>query len=180
MCSDEALAAGVQQGNQANLQTLVERYYEPLLRFLFWLSGGNQAQAEDIVQEAFLRMMRGIASYDPSRPFKPWLYAIAKHIAYNQAQRAEVRHTVNLPDEAAYPDHLPQPEEQVEAGQVQQAIIEGLRQLPMRQREVIALFYYEELSQKEIAQVLGIPVGTVKSRLSLGLKQLRAWMGIKT
>jgi RNA polymerase sigma-70 factor, ECF subfamily len=179
MCSDETLAAGVQQGSKADMQTLVERYYEPLLRFLFWLSGGNQAQAEDMVQEAFLRMMRGIASYDPSRPFKPWLYAIAEHIARNQAQRADARLTESMLGEAVYLDHLPLPEEHVEAGEMRQVVADGLSKLPVQQREVIALFFYENLPQKEIAETLGIPVGTVKSRLSLGLKQLRAWIGVK-
>jgi RNA polymerase sigma-70 factor (ECF subfamily) len=179
MGSDETLAAGVQQGNQASMQALVERYYEPLLRFSFWLSGGNQAQAEDMVQETFLRMMRGIGGYDPARPFKPWLYAIAEHIAFNQVQQAKARPLLDLPDETAYPDHFPQPEEQAERGEARQFVVTELGQLPLRQREVIELFYYEDLPQKEIAEILGIPLGTVKSRLSFGLKQLRARMEVK-
>jgi RNA polymerase sigma-70 factor (ECF subfamily) len=179
MGSDEVLAAGVQQGNQASMQALVERYYEPLLRFSFWLCGGNQVQAEDMVQETFLRMMRGIAGYDPARPFKPWLYAIAEHIAFNQVQRARTCPLMDLPDETAYPDHFPQPEEQTERGEARQSVAAELSQLPLRQREVIELFYYEDLPQKEIAEILGIPLGTVKSRLSFGLKQLRARMEVK-
>lgn len=176
MCSDETLAAGVQQGNQADLQALVERYYEPLLRFSYWLSGGDQAQAEDMTQETFLRMMRGIAGYDSTRPFKPWLYAIAEHVACNFAMRAEQRRTVAIPDEVEFSEEAPQPEEQAESAEAQQSTLAALRRLPVRQREVIVLFYYQELPQKEIAEMLGVPLGTVKSRLSLGIKQLRAWM----
>lgn len=176
MCSDETLAAGVQQGNQADLQALVERYYEPLLRFSFWLSGGDQAQAEDMTQETFLRMIRGIASYDPTRPFKPWLYAIAEHVACNFAMRAEQRRTVAMPDDVEFAEDAPLLQEQAEGAEAQRSTLTALRRLPVRQREVIVLFYYQELPQKEIAEMLGVPLGTVKSRLSLGIKQLRAWM----
>lgn len=178
MRSDEALAAGVQHGSQADMQTLVERYYEPLLRFSFWLSGGDQTQAEDMTQETFLRMMRGIAGYDPSRPFKPWLYAIAEHVACNLAMQAEHRRTINLPDDFDIPEEAAQPEQRTESTEAQQSILAGLRRLPVRQREVIVLFYYQDLPQKEIAELLGVPIGTVKSRLSLGIKQLRAWMEV--
>ena len=179
MCPDEQLAAGVQRGNQSDMQALVERYYEPLLRFCFWLSGGSQAQAEDMVQESFLRMMRGISGYDPARPFKPWLYTIARRVAYNLVARAEMRRTVGLEEDADLPDGGQQPEEWVLTNEARGSALAALRRLPARQREAILLFYYENLSQKEIAEILNVPVGTVKSRLSLGLKQLRVWVEIK-
>lgn len=155
------------------MEALAARYYEPLLRFLYWLSAGDQLQAEDMVQETFLRMMRGIQSYDSQQPFKPWLYAIAKNILRNQVQQAETRLTTGLAEEGVYPDPQPAPDQQVEMHEAWQAIRKGLHQVPFHQREVIVLFFYEDLSQKEIAGMLGIPVGTVKSRISLGLKQLR-------
>ncbi len=176
MDSDETLAMRVQQGDRAAMEALVERYYDPLLRFLFRLCGGNQALAEDMVQETFLRMMGGILSYDAGRPFKPWLYSIAEHIVFNYSARAETRRTMAMVDEAGYPDQRLPMEAQLEAGEMRQSILEGLHQLPIRQREALVLFYYEDLPQKEIAEILNVPVGTIKSRLSLGLKQLRAWI----
>jgi RNA polymerase sigma factor (sigma-70 family) len=172
--SDEALAQGVQQGNQADMTELVNRYYDSLLNFLYRMCGGRQALAEDMVQETFLRVLRKITLYDANRPFKPWLYTIATNIARNYHQQADTRYTENPADEADYEDGNPQPEFTLMQAETAENVAKALAQLPEHQREVVVLFYYEEMAQKDIATVLDIPVGTVKSRLSLGLKRLRS------
>lgn len=173
MVSDEALALGIQQGKTEELNVLVERYYRPLLGYLYRLTGGSKAHAEDIVQETFLRVIRSIGLYTASRPFKPWLYTIATNIARNHQRSADTRYTESVIEDMDYIDEGTLPEEMTLAGEEAQTVMTALMTLPEHQREVILLFYYEELSQAEIAEILKIPVGTVKSRLSLGLKRLR-------
>jgi RNA polymerase sigma factor (sigma-70 family) len=173
MQSDESLAYAVQQGNEAAMNNLVERYYNPLLRYLYRMAGGQQALAEDMTQETFLRMMRGIASYQSARPFKAWLYTIATNIARNYYQAADTKHTENSPEEADYQADEPLPEMALMQSQDASIVFNALMMLPEQQRSVVVLFYYEDLPQKEIAEILSIPVGTVKSRLSNGLRKLR-------
>ena len=177
MQADEALARGIQKGNASSMTELANRYYDPLLRYLYRMCGGSQALAEDMVQETFLRMMRGITAYDANRPFKPWLYSIARNIVRNHFSRADTRYAENPEDDSDFTDSNPLPEEQVMNHENARKVFDTLMQLPEHYRSVVVLFYYEELPQKEIANILDIPVGTVKSRLSNGLKRLRAIMG---
>jgi RNA polymerase sigma-70 factor (ECF subfamily) len=171
--SDEELAVQVQQGSQTALAMLFERHYARLLGYLYRLCGGSGAVAEDLVQETFLRALRGIALYQYPRPFKAWLYAIATNLARNHYARADTRHTENPPETAEYADPAPLPEEAFLQQDTAQRVLAALQTLPAHQREVVILFYYQELAQAEIAEALHIPVGTVKSRLSIGMKRLR-------
>jgi RNA polymerase sigma-70 factor, ECF subfamily len=173
MQSDESLAYAVQQGSEAAMNSLVERYYSPLLRYLFRMAGGQQALAEDMCQETFLRMMRGIAGYQAARPFKAWLYTIATNIARNYYTAADNKRTDNSDEDADYQADELMPEMAMMQSQDAASVFNALMKLPDQQRSVVVLFYYEELAQKEIADILGIPVGTVKSRLSNGLRKLR-------
>lgn len=173
MRADEELAYGVQRGSKEDLTVLVERYYQPLLIYLYRMCGGNQALAEDMVQETLLRVMRGISLYQRERPFKTWLYTIATNIVRNHFQRADTRYTDNTYEEMDYVDDRQQPEETITTIEEAQLVLQVMTKLPEHQREVVVLFYYQELSQQQIADILHIPVGTVKSRLSIGLRRLR-------
>ncbi len=176
MLSDEQLARAIQRGDKAALTPLVERHHSPLIGYLYRMTGGDRQLAEDLAQEAFLRALRGIAGYRYPRPFKPWLYAIATNLARDHYKRADTRRTEPIntgtlrhpapnPPEAAY-------QNTAEAQQVAAAVAA----LPAHQREAVILRYYQNFSLAEIAAALNIPTGTVKSRLSLGLKRLRELM----
>jgi RNA polymerase sigma-70 factor (ECF subfamily) len=170
--ADEHLARRVQQGHQADLALLIVRHHSPLLGFLYRLTGGDRALAEDLTQEAFLRVLRAIAQYQPSRPFKPWLYAIAVNVARDHFKRAETRYAVTVADDEWL--SLPDPIELDDAIAIDgPRLASAISVLPIQQREAIILRYYQDLSLAEIAAALSIPIGTVKSRLSLGLRQLR-------
>lgn len=175
MLSDEALALGVQQGQQQDLVSLVERHHNALIGYVYRLTGGNRLLSEDLVQEAFLRVWRGIGSYQYPRPFKAWLYAITTNLVRNHMKQADTRRTQSADDELL--EALPQQDDSIEDGVVQveavHDVLTMLQALPNHQREVIVLRYYQELPLEHIADVLGIPLGTVKSRLSLGLRRLR-------
>jgi RNA polymerase sigma-70 factor (ECF subfamily) len=175
--SDEELGRGVQQGEKGALVCLVDRHYDALIGYLYRLNGGDRMLSEDMVQETFLRVLRGIGGYDYPRPFKPWLYAIATNLARNHYKRADTRYAVTAEDEALeIRDPGAQPEESLALDDETRDLVTALRVLPDHQREVIILRYCQELSLAEIAETLDIPVGTVKSRLSLGLRRLREVM----
>jgi RNA polymerase sigma-70 factor (ECF subfamily) len=176
LITDEQLAHQVQQGNAQTLTTLVERHHSALLGYLYRLTGGHRPLAEDLTQEAFLRALRRIAQYQYPRPFKPWLYAIATNLARDHYKQAEQRYTTATLELAeTWPDHhTPQPGEVLVTQLEAQAVVRALATLPPPQRETIVLRYYQDLSLEDIATALHIPLGTVKSRLSLGLKRLKA------
>lgn len=175
---DELLAQGVQEGLQTHLSILVERYHAPLLRYLLRMSHANRQLAEDLVQETFLRLLANISQYRYPRPFRPWLYTIAHNLLRDHFKRADTQRTGTVPDDELdqWQSKLPTPDTAVATQETEQQIIIALQQLPLRQKETILLRYVEDLSLREISEILKIPVGTVKSRLSLGLKQLRTIM----
>src|SRR5512139_2481068 len=148
--TDEQLARRVQHGHTSDLARLVERHHSPLLGFLYRLTGGDRALAEDLTQEAFLRVLRSIKQYQTSRPFKPWLYAIAVNVARDHFKRAEMRHAVTLTDDEllALPDPIDLDEAiEIDAPRLAAAVMA----LPVQQREAIILRYDQDLSLAEIA-----------------------------
>jgi RNA polymerase sigma-70 factor, ECF subfamily len=173
MPSDEQLAHGVQAGRASDLALLVERHHSPLLGFLYRLTGGDRPLAEDLAQETFLRLLRGIHQFQPARPFKPWLYAIAVNVSRDHYKSADARHTDSLAEDYDAPDPRTPMEATLAAEQWQQ-VAKAVGTLPLHQREVVVLRYADDLPLNEIAAILRLPVGTVKSRLSLALGRLRA------
>lgn len=171
--ADETLADNLKRGDRDALAALVERYHAPLVGYLYRLTGGDAALAEDMVQESFLRVIRGIQGYDYPRPFRPWLYAIATNLARDHYKSAGARFNVALLDEPPYAASTPTPEYAAIADEESAAVRDALMALPDHQRAALVLRYYQGLTLAEIAEVLHVPVGTVKSRLSLGIKRLR-------
>lgn len=170
--SDEQLALGIQRGRMDDLTVLVERYHAPLLGFLYRMTGGDRALAEDLVQETFLRVLGNIASYRYARPLKPWLYTIAVNLVRDHYKQAEFRHTDSMLAHVD-PPTAGTPETELLASEATKRAIMALIALPILQREAILLRYFHDFTLNEISQALHIPVGTVKSRLSMGLKRLR-------
>lgn len=170
---DERLALRIQQGEQAALAELVERHHSRLIGFLYRMTGGDRALAEDLAQESFLRVLRSIEHYRHPRPFKAWLYAIATNIARDHYKSAESRRTTNAEDDELQSHPFTPPEETLIDDDEGQRVAAAIMGLPDHQREVVILRYYQELSLAEIADALEIPVGTVKSRLSIGLGRLK-------
>lgn len=176
--SDEQLAARLQRGDRMALNALVDRHYDPLIGYLYRLLGGDRDHALDLAQETFLRALRGIEGYDRSRPFKPWLYAIATHLARDQAARAENRRVQAWHEGIDPPDDSPSQEGALMDAESTHQVQAALAQLPLEQREVVILFYYQDLSQHQIAQALAVPLGTVKSRLHHAVHRLRGLLEI--
>lgn len=131
---------------------------------------GDASLAEDAAQEAFIRAWKHLPNYQPRSPFRNWVYRIANNAALDVLRRR--RETVDVDEipiasSSAGPEALLEKEER--AARVRQAVLE----LPEASRAVLVLREYEGLSYKEIADVLGIPIGTVMSRLNYARNQLR-------
>jgi RNA polymerase sigma-70 factor (ECF subfamily) len=160
-------------GDRSAFELLYERYARPVfglaLRRL-----GDRGRAEDAVQETFASIWRSAASYRPERgPGAPWLYAVARNAIVDRA-RGRTDIPADIPDE---PAAGPTPGEQAEQGWVSWRVHRALEELPEKEREVIALAYWSGLSQSEVAEFLGIPLGTVKTRTRAALTRLADILG---
>jgi RNA polymerase sigma-70 factor, ECF subfamily len=170
--SDEAIMAAVMVGDLASLPRLVERYQATLLSMFRRMLGGDPVIAEDLVQETFLRLLQQ-RSFSPDRPFKPWLYTVASNLARDH-RRAEARRRLATGEDELHsiPDRRPGPDEHVETTSELSRIIAALARLPEQYRLTLTLRYFDDMTVSEIADVLRIPLGTVKSRLTVGKQRL--------
>ena len=151
-----------------------------LYNFAHWLAGDRQ-DAEDLVQETYLKGLRGFASFTPGTNFRAWMYRILRNTFLTS--RAGLKANVSFDDEenqVAEPVATGDPESflmtQIDRAQIQSA----LQQLPVQQREIILLSDVEEMSYKEISETLSVPIGTVMSRLSRSRKAMRDLLQAKT
>jgi RNA polymerase sigma-70 factor, ECF subfamily len=168
VCSDAELIERAGAGDRSAFDKLYSRYSRPVfglaLRRL-----GDRGRAEDAVQETFVSVWRSARTYKPERgPGAPWLYGIARNAIVDRS-RSRNEPAAEAPDEAS-PDAGP--DERAEQAWTQWQVHRALERLPEREREVIALAYWSELSQSEVAAMLGIPLGTVKTRTRSALMHL--------
>ena len=175
--SDEQLMTAVMAGDQVALAALATRHHAPLLGYLYRLTGGDGQLAEDLLQETLLHVLRQ-RTYQAGRPFKPWLYSIATNLARDYFKSAAVRQCWREGDaeEALLSlyDGDPGPEERALAAEQGSEVRAALAQLGEEYRVVLLLRFYQGFNLQEIAETLQIPLGTVKSRLSVGVHRLRA------
>lgn len=163
----------VMKGEQAALVCLIERHHSPLIAYLYRFLGGDRPLAEDLTQETFVRLIQQ-RSYQAGRPFKPWLYSIATNLARDHYKSAATRHST--PGEAALnmrKEEAPGPEERALAAESSSEVAAALLQLAPEYRAALLLRFYTGMSLREIALSLDVPLGTVKSRLSVGCRRLR-------
>lgn len=166
--SDGELIRRVGSGDRGAFDALYRRYARPVfglaLRRL-----GDRGRAEDAVQETFASVWRAAGSYKPERgPGAPWLYAVARNAIVDNG-RAKREPPVDAPDEVAVEEG---PAERAESGWIAWRVHRALAELPENERRVIELAYWGGRSQTEIADLLGIPLGTVKTRTRTGLARL--------
>ena len=172
--TDEELAAAVQNGDKEAFGTLVERYEGKLLRYgRKFLS--TREDIQDLVQDVFISSYKNIKSFDPSQRFSPWIYRIA-HNAFANGLRSKIRNPLSLIDFDAlvsHPIYEDPIEKEREQAEIKKMIDAGLSKVSEKHREPLILYYLEELSYKEIADVLHIPASTVGVRIRRGKEELR-------
>jgi RNA polymerase sigma-70 factor (ECF subfamily) len=145
----------------AALTILVERYQQEVTGYLDRLVGADWALAQDLTQEAFLRVLRQHAARG-DRPFKPWLYTIVTNLARDHFKSSVVHWSQPLAEEheTALADDMPGPEERALLEERRDQLVAALHQLSVEQRATIWLRFYGDLSLAEIAAALDVPVGT--------------------
>ena len=176
--SDESLMSLFQQGNEPAYALLVQRYKDELTNFAGRFLG-DPDEAEDVVQETFVRVWRSRDSYTPAARFSTWVYTIASNLAKTRLRRWSLRRFVrlgekhndgqvfDLPDESAGPDDAA--DDAFREERIQQA----LKSLPVKFREVVVLRDIQQLSYEEIVAITGSGMGTVKSRINRARALLR-------
>ncbi|MFF6913781.1 sigma-70 family RNA polymerase sigma factor [Streptomyces sp. NPDC012466] len=170
VCSDEALLTAAARGDQTALRTLYERHAAAMLRLIRRLTS-EPAVAEEILQESWLAVWRSAAGFRGESSVRSWLLGVARRQAHNQLRRSRP-HLTDLAEAEHVPHPDPGVEEQVMVAAERTELREAVRALPEHLREVLGLVLVEELAYPEVAAVLGIPVGTVKSRMSHARRRL--------
>jgi RNA polymerase sigma-70 factor (ECF subfamily) len=187
-CSDEDLLARFCRGETEAFGALVRRYERELYGYLRrYLGDGNLA--EDVFQNTFLQLYLKSGQYEAGRPVRPWLYTIATNQAIDALRRSGRHQAVSLEQgrEESSDGELrslldllesrgPSPVDAASGQERRRRVRASVERLPDFLRQVLVLAYYQGLKYREIADVLGIPVGTVKSRLHAALVKLQeAW-----
>lgn len=183
--SDKELLEAHLGGKADAFAALSERYARDLYGFLFRFVG-DPVIAEDLVQETFLQIHLAAQSFDFSRPFKPWLYTIAANKArdFLRSRTRRQERSLDAPggeDEAsAMADSIesidPSAADQFDSAETQERVRILIEKMPEHLRLILMLGYYQQLPYTEIAEILGIPVGTVKSRLHSAINYFgRLW-----
>jgi RNA polymerase sigma-70 factor (ECF subfamily) len=167
-CTDGELIRRAADGDRGAFEVLYRRYARPVfglaLRRL-----GDRGRAEDAVQETFASIWRAARSYRPERgPGAPWLYAVARNAIIDRS-RSKTEPPAEVPEDAS-PESGPP--ERAETAWTAWRVHRALEELTQNERTVIELAYWSGLSQSEIAEYLGIPLGTVKTRTRAALARL--------
>ncbi|MCG8603948.1 sigma-70 family RNA polymerase sigma factor [bacterium] len=177
--SDEDLIERFQKGDLYAFDLIVKRYKDQLLNFIYRFVG-SQEEAEDIVQETFLRVYRKRKAYKRIAKFSTWIYTIAGNLARTELRRRKRRKLFSVTDmgyedrDYEISDEVYNPENQVD-GLIQEEIIQKeINDLSPKFREVIILRDVQELSYEEISKIIDVPIGTVKSRVNRGRLKLQS------
>jgi len=166
-------------GDTAAFEALVLRYQTQVYSLAYRMVG-NEADAQDLAQEAFVRAWRALDSFQFSSQFSTWLYRLTSNICIDflrsQKKRKHISLTVLQDDEQQQwdmPDHRPLPEEQMIVTQEREALAKAIAALDPEYRQVLILRIVNDCSYQQISEIMGIREGTVKSRLSRAREQLR-------
>jgi RNA polymerase sigma-70 factor (ECF subfamily) len=176
--NQRSLIEAAQAGDKSAFGQLIRQFQQRLMRFVYGLLGSFD-QAEDVVQEAFVKAWQAIATFDPSRPFYPWLSVIARNLAFNQIRREEKKESLEKLTEKGFDaqSDLPGPLDVLLDGENEQRFYKALSSMPTAYREVFVLRHFEDMNYADIAKELKIKPGTVDSRLYRARQYLLEQLG---
>jgi RNA polymerase sigma-70 factor, ECF subfamily len=175
--SDAELARDALAGSEAAYRDLVARYATPAVNFIYRFIR-DRALAEDLAQEGFLRVYQRLNTYDPQRKFSSWFFQVLRNITidYLRVNRVRTASLDELEDEghrgAAADRESVSPEQAAQQGELAFAMEGALSRIRPEYREVVVLRYQEGFTHPEIAEILGLPSGTVKTYLHRARKEL--------
>lgn len=172
---DAALARRAGRGEAEAFGVLYDRYVDQVYRYTFYRVR-NEAEAEDVTSEVFMRALRAIPKYEPRQAFLAWLYRIARNAIIDRSRRQASRKQVSFEDALAHPnaDQVVNPDEGLLAGSDATAVRRAMQQLTPLQQEILVLRYVEGFDTKTISKLVGKRDGTVRGIEFRALNALRA------
>lgn len=172
---EKALIGQILAGDQEAFAQLVQAYQKPVYNLCLRMVS-NPTNAEDLAQEAFVKAWRGLRFYKHEAAFSTWLYRLTSNVCIDFLRKQKKTVSLTMEEDAPeleVPDAAPLPEEQVLNREKQQAVSEAMAQLEEEYRLALTLRVVDDLTYEQIAEVLDIKVGTVKSRIARARERLR-------
>lgn len=188
--SDEDLMLECQGGKMEAFNVLFEKYRRPILAYVYQIVG-DYGDVESITQEAFIRVFRYLETYKYPKKFSTWFYTIVRNLCIDRIKSMKKERENVISDFIVYgertkseflkllPDSILSPESIVQRNNKIKAVRDAIDELDPIYKEVITLFVLQKLSYDDIAEILGVPTGTLRSRTHHGLKILREVLGRK-
>jgi len=178
-CSDEQLITDYLAGDEKSLEILIKRYLKPIYSFVYRYVGNGQ-EVEDITQEVFVKVWRNLKKFDKQKSFKTWIFSIAKNTSIDCLRKKKAVPFSNFENEAGenlltktLADPTLLPNEIFEQARIAEMLNAAMNQLTLKYRMVLFLRYNDHFTFREIAEVLGESLNTVKSRHRRALIQLK-------
>lgn len=169
--SEETIKAA-REGDLAAFEGIVTFFEGRLFGYVSRMIS-NREDAEDIVQDVFIKIYKKIGSYNPEQSFKTWVYAIATNTVYDFLRAKRVKKELLTLDDDVHPFETEDPSDTYQILETSLDLELGLAKIKPAYRTIVLLFYKEELSCEQIAEMLTMPVGTVKTNLFRARKALR-------
>jgi len=173
--TDEEIAAMVQSGDLESFSFLVERYEAKIKRYARKFLA-NKEDIDDITQDIFIKTFVNIKSFDIAKKFSSWIYRIAHNELINSLKKKDRSPLLFFDADTLFPHPVAKDEtdKKTVRGETKEIIDKCLDKIPVKYREPLVLFYIEELSYEEIADIMHVPVSTVGVRLKRGRRMLKA------
>jgi RNA polymerase sigma-70 factor (ECF subfamily) len=173
---DAALIAAVRRGSEEAFDAIVRRYEAPLTAYARQVLGGRHHDAEECVQDAFLRALRALRAHDADISLRPWLHAIVRNRCLDQL-RMPCRTTDLEPHAVVLPDPAAGPASQIAGREALAAVVGGLGGLPERQRRALVMHELEDRSHSQIGRTLGVTAGASKALVCRARRGVAAALG---
>jgi RNA polymerase sigma-70 factor (ECF subfamily) len=177
--TDEALVAATRAGNDAAFTAIVQRYEPQLVAYARQVLGGHHHDAEECVQDAFVRALASLRRNDAEIALRPWLHAIVRNRCLDQLRKPQ-RTTDLEPMQAVLADHGPGPVSMIAHRQKLDAVVDGMEALPERQRRALVMHELEDRSHSHIGRTLGVSAGASKALVHRARQGVAAALGGRT
>lgn len=175
--SDNELIKLIRQDNSERYAEIIERYQGKLFAYIYRLVGSRD-EAEDLLQDVFIKAYRNLKSYDAERKFSSWIYRIAHNEAVNHIKRRSLKRFIPWEDVTATKDKLEMSSAEEDAQsswirkETSQEVDQAINRLPFKYKQVLVLRYYSDKSYEEISAILSRPVNTVGTLINRAKKKL--------
>lgn len=179
--TDEQLISNYLSGDESAVAELVQRYLKLVFNFLLRFVGNNIAEAEDLTQVVFIKAWSNLKKFKPEKKFKIWLFSIAKNVAIDYLRKKKIYTVSKITDDSGdeqdiweiIADPRPSAQQELEQQELVQELDLVIDRLAPDEKMILLFYYQEELNFREIAELLGQSIDTVKSRQRRALVKLR-------